>query len=362
MLKRKDLMANAHVSWFGQGGEDGDIVLFSAVNLARNYRDLPFPIQADEDEMQVAFDRTKDFIDEAGKAMGTKFSFWDADELQEWERSGLAEKRLAGHAFCESDCPSASMIAEEQDLAIFINEEDHLNFIALQTGLAPRDVYQRASDLEDVIEAKEDFAFSERMGYLTSEPSRTGTGLRASVALHLPGLVLSGNIGHVTRATQKLGLSMEGLFGDNASEAGHMYVVENQATLGFSEAEILKNLEAAANEIIEQERRARNALSLYDKTRLEDDCYRTLGILRYARSLTEDEVHKYLSKLRLGVDMELVPEIDPLFFAEAVLGTRERLVAARAEKDRLRNDPPMNRERAEYVRCLLCEGGRFCFS
>jgi len=209
-----------------------------------------------------------------------------------------------------------------------------------------------ASAIDDAFESRLDIAFDEKMGYLTSCPTNLGTGLRASVVLHLPGLVFTRNIANIINISQQLGLSVRGLYGDDKEVVGNLFRVSNQLTLGFSEQEIIDNLKSAVTEIIAHERRARKALALYMKEHLEDDIWRAYGTLRYARLLTEKEVLALFSKVRLGIDMRLVEEVSADCFPDVLIGSRASWLQNLAGTENMSKNE-LDKLRAETVRSAL---------
>ena len=210
----------------------------------------------------------------------------------------------------------------------------------------------RARCLMQEVEEKLDVAFDEKLGYLTSCPTNLGTGLRASVILHLPGLVYTRNMHNITNISQQLGLSVRGLYGEGSETVGNIFVVSNQLTLGFSEQGIIENLTSAVGEIVAHERRARKALVAYSKERLEDAVWRAYGVLKYARSLGESEVLELISKVRMGVDMELLHVASPESFSELVLASRPSYLRNLVGNDNL-SAAELDRKRAEMVRRVL---------
>ncbi len=200
-------------------------------------------------------------------------------------------------------------------------------------------------------------AFDERMGYLTSGPTNLGTGLRAEVFMHLPGLAYTRNMNSVAATAQQLGILVQGVGSKDSESQGHFFTAMNQMTLGYTEAGILDNLAGAVKEIIAHERRARKALLLYSKDRLEDAVWRAYGVLRYARSLDEKEIVELVSKVRLGIDLGLMKEIPPEGCADLLLASRSEYIKNLSGSENL-SPPEIDRQRAVMVRRVLADHGR----
>ena len=234
-----------------------------------------------------------------------------------------------------------------------INEEDHLRIQCMVSGLDLAAPFSMASQIDDIVESKLDLAFDEKMGYLTSCPTNLGTGLRASVMLHLPGLVFTRNISNIINVSPQLGLAVRGLYGEGTEVIGNIFQISNQLTLGFSEDELIANLTSAVREIIAHERRARKALQLYTKERLEDEVWRAFGTLRYARMLSDSEVLGLLSKVRLGMDLQLLDEVLPKGqFMELLIASRTNYLKNLAGTENMSQNE-IDKKRADMIREIL---------
>ena len=202
-----------------------------------------------------------------------------------------------------------------------MNEGDHLRIQCAAPVLSLNAPFAMASRIDDLVESKLDIAFDERMGYLTSCPTNLGTGLRASVVLHLPGLAFTNNIDSIINISPQLGLAVRGLFGNGSEVIGNLYQISNQLTLGFTENELLENLKSAASEIVSRERQARKALEMYAKDRVEDAAWRAYGIMKYARYIASGEVLALLGRVKLGADLGLLNELDSKFFSNIFINS-----------------------------------------
>ena len=197
-------------------------------------------------------------------------------------------------------------ISSDETISIMVNEEDHLRLQVLKPGFSLSECWQIAEKMDSDLEKKLNFAFSGKLGYLTACPTNTGTGMRASVMLHLPALVLTKQINRVIQAIVKLGLTVRGLFGEGTEATGNFFQISNQVSLGRSETEIIDNIKRIINQVIEYEQNARQALLSKNRNKLEDQVWRSFGVLQNARIITSSESIELLSNLRLGFDLDII--------------------------------------------------------
>ncbi len=304
-----------HGGWLEAGPEEGPVIS-SRVRLARNLRDTTFPGWASKEvrdrvwnEVVLAFD---------GVAGNTGFLRWRMDELSALDRDLLFERHLISRELADRQTGSGVFVNEDECRAVMVNEEDHIRLQSLQPGLNLQKAWEVADALDNALEQGLSYAFSSKLGYLTACPSNVGTGLRASVMLHLPGLVLTEEIKPVINAVSKIGLAVRGLWGEGSEASGHMFQISNQVTLGRPETEIIANLEQIVLEVIEHEKNARLRLMSTQEIRVHDHIGRAYGILANAALMTTGEGLDLLSALRMGADLGLLPkiarrEIDRLF-------------------------------------------------
>ena len=356
-MSKDEVMKGRHLSWLSGQGNDGDVVLMSRVRLARNLKQLPFPNRADFSQLLEARTRIEQALPGLTTDMGLEFDALTMEELTPLERSVLIEKQLASPALMKKPQHRELLLAEEGRVSLMVNEDDHLRIQCLSPGFDLDTPLAKASQIDDIIEAQLDIAFDEKMGYLTAVPTNLGTGLRATVLLHLPGLVFTKNIANMESIAPQLGLAIRSLYGDGQEAGGCLYEITNQLTMGFSERALVENLKSAVKEIVAHERKARKALALYMKDRLEDEVWRAYGTLRYARLLTEKETLELLSWVRLGVNLRLVDGVGEDAFGEILLASRPNFLQNLAENENMSKNE-IDRLRAEQVRkVLLQEGG-----
>jgi len=308
-----DDMVRGHGGWLESGMEKGPVIS-SRIRLARNLKDYSFPGWAGEEERLAIWKQMSAIFTEFHK----KFSSWEMGETSELEREILFERHLISREMVEKDRGSGLFVSLDECLAVMINEEDHLRIQSLKAGLDLAGAWKAADKLDDMIEERVTYAFSPKLGYLTSCPSNVGTGLRASVMLHLPGLVLMNEMQPVINGISKIGLAVRGMWGEGTEAAGNMFQISNQSTLGRREEEIISHLEQIVLEIINHENNARARLIEQKSIKVEDHIARAYGILSHARLITSSEALNLLSSIRLGIDLGMLKdftrkEVDALF-------------------------------------------------
>jgi protein arginine kinase len=295
--------------WLDGAGPKADIVVSTRVRLARNLRHVPFTHRARDEQLQGVLASVVNALQRAP-------SFQDGmllrmTELSTVDRQVLVERHLVSHELGDGTRPRGIYIAPEERLSLMINEEDHLRLQALASGFQPSEVWAAADRADDELGESLDFAFSEEIGYLTSCPTNTGTGLRASVLIHLPALVLLQEIQKVLKSIMQVGLNVRGLYGEHSDVMGNLFQVSNQTTLGQSERDSIEGLERVTRQVIETEERARERLIRDARVQTEDKVWRAYGMLRYCRSISSQEVINLCSAVRLGVSLGL-PGMGPL--------------------------------------------------
>lgn len=300
-------MAKKPAVWLSGEGSDSQVVLSSRVRLARNIADSPFPSRADTDKRESILSFVKNAV---GKSESLcRGTFVDCKELDDLDRSFLVERHLASVEFtrCRDSC--ALFIGEKENTSLMINEEDHLRVQALSSGLEIRKAFEMADQMDEDLSGSLEFAFNPTFGYLTACPTNTGTGMRASVLIHLPGLALTREIEKVISQINRLGLVVRGFYGEGSDVWGNLFQVSNQTTLGRSEEDIVESLERVTRQIIEYEENARKRLFSEAEDQIEDKIWRAFGILKYARTLTSEEVLNMLSAIRLGIGTGIVKSL-----------------------------------------------------
>jgi protein arginine kinase len=296
------------VSWLADSGPEDDIAISSRIRYARNLQDHPFPIQISSEDRLRVMEKVRFAVRESG--CFPEPAEFVMSELTPLDRQILLERRLVSREFV-SDLPgSVLIVTTNEESGVMVNEEDHLRLQAMRPGFQLREVLQEIDAVDDQLAKYLPYAFDSNLGYLTSCPTNVGTSMRASVMLHLPGLVLENQIHAVIQGVGKLGMAVRGIFGEGSENLGNLYQVSNQSTLGESEKEIIDRLEGVIRQIIGHEKSARKRLFEKRQNFLLDNIGRAYGILKYSYIISSDETLNSLSSLRLGVDMGMFSSVD----------------------------------------------------
>lgn len=300
------LMDNAG-AWMASSAHE-QIVISSRIRLARNLKDHAFPGWGGEDECARIWNALRPRL-LALDALSPAMDF-GMDEIDDLDKQILLERHLISREQVERGRGSGVIIRIGESLALMVNEEDHLRLQALRPGLDLDGCWKLADALDSRIEQVVTYAFSSTLGYLTSCPTNVGTGMRASVMMHLPGLVLMEEMNPVIKGLGKIGLTVRGLWGEGTEAVGNMFQISNQMTLGEKEEEIVRNITLICLEIVEHEKNARLRLAEKKELFLKDHIGRAYGILTNAHLLSTKEALDLLSDLRLGVDVGMLKKLD----------------------------------------------------
>jgi protein arginine kinase len=291
--------------WMAGGQGDHSAVLTSRIRLARNLRNHPFPGWSKKEQRAAALDLMRPAV-EALPVMKDGFSH-ELGDLSSVQKQVLVERHLISREHAARGDGSGAVIERRQNFSLMLNEEDHLRMQAIRPGLQLTSAFDSLSALDTELEASLEFAFDPKLGYLTTCPTNLGTGLRASAMLHLPGLVLSDQIGQVLQAVNKIGLAVRGLYGEGTESLGNLYQISNQSTLGESEETIIRRLERVISQVAQHEQNAREKLLEDDPAMVSDKMGRAYGVLRYAHIIDSKEALNHLSLLRLGGNLGFFP-------------------------------------------------------
>ena len=291
--------------WMTGGQVEHGAVMTSRIRLARNLRRHPFPGWAKREQRAAALDLMRPAV-EALPAMKDAFS-QELGDLSSVQKQVLVERHLISREHAARGDGSAAVIERRQTFSLMLNEEDHLRMQAIRPGLQLTAAFQGLSELDSALEESLEFAFDPSLGYLTTCPTNLGTGLRASAMLHLPGLVLSDQIGQVLQAVNKIGLAVRGLYGEGTESLGNLYQISNQSTLGESEETIIRRLERVISQVAGHEKNAREKLLEDDPEMVADKIGRAYGILRHAHIIDSKEALNLLSLIRLGGSLGFFP-------------------------------------------------------
>src|SRR5579872_2028636 len=302
-----DSLTHTSGEWLRGTGPESDIVISSRIRLARNLAQFPFPNRADDDAKSQIEDMLRSKLDQL--RIDTKLSYVDVARLESLDRQFLVERQLISREHAESQGSRGVGIADEENLSLMINEEDHLRMQVLRSGLALDDCWNAINKLDDAVEEHVTYAFNDQLGYLTACPTNVGTGIRVSVMLHLPALVLTKEIQKVFQALQKINLAVRGLYGEGSQAMGDFYQISNQITLGKNEEQLINEIRDVVPNIISYERRVRDALVKDNRQGLHDKVSRAYGTLKSAQSISSEETMILLSSVRMGINLGLIDDL-----------------------------------------------------
>jgi protein arginine kinase len=310
-------LANEGSDWIRGDGHEGEVVLSTRVRVARNLQGFTFPVRASADQRAEVLVRVRAAAS-ASECLGDAH-LWEIEDLDEGERNLLLERHLVSRELVGAEgLPAAGggalILSTSEPIGLMVNEEDHLRMQALAAGFHLEETWRRIDRLDEEIGHLLPYAFHHEFGFLTSCPTNVGTGLRASVLIHLPGLVLTKEISKVLEGISQVGLTYRGLHGEGSEVVGNFFQISNQTTLGKSEEELIDHLARIAGKVIEYEKSARSVLLREAPAVLEDKVWRAYGILRTARSLSVEEMMNLLSGVRLGLSLKLLhsPRVETL--------------------------------------------------
>ena len=299
-----------------------NIVISSRIRLARNFDGVLFTNRNDMSSLEKVNSFSRSLLKPLKDVDGHQYSNINLEQLSERDRAILVEKHLMSPALEEKLPYRNLVVSDDASIVIMVNEEDHLRIQSMVSGLRLEVAYERVLKIDKTIEDKYPYAFDERFGYLTACPTNVGTGLRASVMLHLPALTISGKITRLIRSIIQLGYSVRGLYGEGSEALGNIYQISNQRTMGTSEEDTIEQLTKIVEGIIAEERKSRQLLLHNDKEGLEDVLWRSYGVLQNARRVNGKEALTKLSDIQLGVDLDILPLWGNDTFNELVAITR----------------------------------------
>lgn len=311
--------------WYIGTGEQSDVVISTRIRLARNLEDYPFPCKLST-KARIELDR---LVREA-IARRESLRYIEMKTLTQPQIVSLAERHLISPEFASSCDGRALLLSDSEEVSIMLCEEDHIRLQVMQTGLALEKAWGIADRIDTELNEKLKFAFDEQLGYLTQCPANLGTGMRASVILHLPALTVCRRVGALASTVSKLGLTVRGAYGGGAAATGDLYQLSNQVTLGISEKAAIDNLKTITLQLAAQERAAR--LDLIKNIEAQDEIYRAYGLLKSARLLSTKEFMPLISKVRLGAVSGLL-DLKPETLNELMISMQPATVNAAAGKN-----------------------------
>lgn len=293
-------------NWYLQNGKESDVVVSSRVRLSRNLNNFNFLNRCSKEKQEEILEKIKEIV----PSLGYGLKFIKLDDLDEVTKLSLVEKNLISPEFTvKNKNVKAIIINDEENISIMLNEDDHIKMQVFSAGQELENIMNLVVELDEKLGEMVEYSYNKNFGYLTASPVDIGTGMKASVIVHLPALTLTGNLSKVLRIVNNFGLSIKGVYGEGSQNYGDLYQISNNQTIGITEKEIIANVKNITEKIIEQERTARKYLCK-NELELRDIVYRAFGVLTFASKLGTEECRKLLSEVKIGVDLGILNEID----------------------------------------------------
>lgn len=296
------------LNWYENHDPKNPLVVSSRIRLARNVRGIPFPKRMSNEQKEELLNKFKNILDGARLSGGYSLKYINMEAVPEEELFAMVERHVISPDFAKKQGPRGLVISENEAVSVMLLEEDHIRIQVILGGLNLTKAFEVAKEIEQLLSENLKIAFDNTLGYLTECPTNLGTGLRASLMLHLPILKQSGTLSSIADSVSKIGLTVRGMYGEGSGSKANLFQLSNQVTLGISEDAAIENLTAIATGIVQKELSARNGL---EKRVVENSVYRSLGTLRYARLLNSEEMMNLISSVKLGIEMGILEDINP---------------------------------------------------
>lgn len=322
--------------WLEGPAVDLDVVISTRVRVARNIENYKYPSLMTIEESDELTNEILNAIKDSNEEVNYKFN--RIRDLNPRERLVFIEEHLISPGLIQNLDKSSFLIRNDERATIMINEEDHIRIQTLFSGLKLKEAWDLCSKIDDNLEQKIDYAYDEKLGFLTSCPTNVGTGLRASVMVHLPCLSMTGHINTIIEALRKVGLTVRGLYGEGSEALGNLYQISNQITLGESEEDIIVKLNKVISQIVARERNTRRYLMETKALELEDKIYRSLGILTHSRLMSSKEAMNHLSNIKLGWELKLIQNVKLKEIVKLMIDIQPANIQKTLEKDMLSSE------------------------
>ncbi len=295
--------------WYTQNAPQNDIVISTRVRLARNLSDVPFPSRMTSTQKAEVNESIKRAISESNTPFARSLKYIAMKDVPEIERYSMVERHIISREFASNCEDGAIILSEDETISVMIGEEDHIRIQVILGGLQLEKAYDIAESIDSLLCGTLDLAFDERLGFLTECPTNLGTGLRASVMLHLPVTESTGEISSLADSINKIGFTVRGMYGEGSKAVASIYQISNQITLGISEKNAIDNLKIITTQLIDKERALRGQI---EQIKAEDLSMRAMGILQNARILSSDEMMKRLGEVKLGIGLGIMRDVLPI--------------------------------------------------
>lgn len=339
--------------WYEEIVPDHDVVISSRVRLARNLKSYPFSEKLKEEEAINLVNEVKDIANSLTELEQKKFYACNISTLTDIDRTAMVERHIVSPLLAEKKQTTGLILSEDESISIMINEEDHLRIQGVVGGLDLEKAYKAANVIDDLADSHLHFAYDETFGYLTSCPTNTGTGMRASCMVFLPAMSSARMMQKLIGEVGKYGATIRGIYGEGTKSLGNIYQISNQRTLGSSEEDIIKNLNHIVTQVVKQERKRREYMLSVNGDEIEDQVYRAYGVLKYARQISPTDAMSLLSQLKFGADCSLVKFAQPLNIHNLMMSVQPGSLQWSLGK--MVSGTMRDQARAEYIRKVLPE-------
>ena len=340
------------LKWFEQVQDGGNIVC-SRIRLARNLSEYPFPSKLSQEDGKEMLARLSEGLGDLGDMDGRDYEAAYLDELNELDRRALKERQILSPSLLDRKAPMSILITKEEDISLILNGLDHIRIQVWSPGLGLGESLKTADKLDDYINARFSYAFDEKYGYLTSFPTNVGTGLKATAIVHLPTLSMGKKFPSMLNDMGRIGVSIRGMYGEGRENYGSLYEISNQKTMGRTEKELTDLVAKVAVQLDSQERQIREMSLASHGPQLEDEVYKSYGVLKYARRLSMKDAMTFLSQIMTGICDGLIKPVEPCSVFRLMLGIQ----TANLQKlsDRPLDKGELDGARAAYLRGELPE-------
>ncbi len=335
------------MAWYNESGHDTDVVLSSRVRFARNIKDYPFSPLLDETGASEIISKVRDAL--------VGFDLIDMRSKSQLERTSYVEKHLISPNFAASAAPGALLIDKKETDAVMVCEEDHIRIQSILPGLALKEAFEAACEIDDKIDACVTYAYDEKLGYLTHCPTNLGTGMRASVMMFLPALTMTNLLNRYAGQLEKLGMTLRGIYGEGSGSEAYVYQLSNSVTMGITEDETISKLENIINQLIESERKTREKLKAQNYDRICDKVCRSMGILKSAYMMSSKEFLKLFADVKLGCALGMIDGVDDTALSRLFIAAMPATLVL-GEDGEARSNTERDKLRAKFIKAYNFKG------
>ncbi len=294
------------MKWYNDSGQNKDVVISSRVRLARNLTNYPFSPKLSKDQALSLLEEINNVKPKLESELSKKINGYNLNIIDNNDKTAMVERHVISPLLVEKRQSAGLLSSEDEKICIMVNEEDHLRIQSITNGMNIDEALATANLVDDILSKNLDYAFNDKYGYLTSCPTNLGTGIRASYMLFLPALAISKSINKLAEGLSKFGITLRGTYGEGTQTIGYLYQISNQKTLGRTEEEIIDGLNKIVEQVVTQERNQREYIIKNDFHGIEDQIYRSYGVLKYARQLSSKDALTLLAQLKLGIDTNMI--------------------------------------------------------